>query len=127
MADACDALIVTSLQEGSPTIVKEALACDLPIASVVVGDVAERLQGIEGCEITTDNQAATLADALERVLKREQKIDGRRAVEQLDDRVLAQKLIEIYRSALARTRPNSQPGSSEGEGARPFVARASDI
>ena len=69
---ACDALIVTSLQEGSPTIVKEALACDLPIVSVVVGDVAERLRGIEGCEIATDDRAATLADALERVLKHEE-------------------------------------------------------
>ena len=124
---ACDALIVTSLQEGSPTIVKEALACDLPIVSVVVGDIAERLRGIEGCEIATDDRAATLADALERVLKREKRIDGRRAVAQLDERVLAQKLIEIYRSTLARTRPNSQPNSSEGEGPRPFVARAPDI
>ena len=39
-----DVLLLTSLHEGSPTIVKECLACNLPIVSVDVGDVAERIE-----------------------------------------------------------------------------------
>ncbi len=36
---AADALIVTSMREGGPSSVKEALACGLPVVSVPVGDV----------------------------------------------------------------------------------------
>ena len=47
--NASDVLLLTSLHEGSPTIVKEALACQLPVVSVDVGDVHEQIDGIEGC------------------------------------------------------------------------------
>jgi len=95
---ACDVLVVTSHQEGSPTIVKEALACNLPVVSVVVGDVALRLQGVEGCEVCPDDQPETIAAALERVLKTGRRINGREAVKELDEVVLAERVINVYRS-----------------------------
>ena len=51
--NASDALLLTSRHEGSPTIVKEALACDLPVVSVDVGDVRDRIKGIDGCYIAS--------------------------------------------------------------------------
>ena len=51
LMNARDALVLTSMQEGSPNAIKEALACDLPVVSVDVGDVAEHIQSISGCEI----------------------------------------------------------------------------
>jgi len=99
---ACDALVFTSLQEGSPNAVKEALACDLPVVSVPVGDVAERLQGIAGCELCADDRPETIAAALTRVLARGGRIAGRAAVRDLDERLLTQQVIAIYRDTVNR-------------------------
>ena len=104
---ACDALVLTSVHEGSPNVVKEALACDLPVVSVSVGDVPERLRGIEGCELCADERPETIAAALERVLRRGGRIAGRATVQHLDERLLAQRMIRIYRRAVGLPAPPS--------------------
>ncbi|UVF17594.1 glycosyltransferase family 4 protein [Microvirga terrae] len=116
MMHACDALIVTSLQEGSPTIVKEALACNLGIASVIVGDVVERLAGIEGCEVAADHAPETIAAALEKVLLHGGRVKGREAIQELDERVITDKLMRIYRGVTRHGRPTYQLSD------RPFVS-----
>jgi glycosyltransferase involved in cell wall biosynthesis len=98
--NACDALIFTSMQEGSPNVVKEALACNLPVVSVKVGDVPERLQDVEGCELCADDQPETIAAALERVLIRNRRVDGQAAVRHLDEGLLTEKVLDVYRSVL---------------------------
>jgi glycosyltransferase involved in cell wall biosynthesis len=100
LMNACDALVVTSMQEGSPNSVKEALACNLPVVSVPVGDVPLRLRGIAGCELCPDDRVDTIAAALLRTLVRGDRIDGRSAVRHLDERLLTRRLIGIYRSIL---------------------------
>jgi len=102
---ACDALVFTSREEGSPNAVKEALACDLPVVSVAVADVPLRLQGIPGCEVCADDSPPTIAAALERTLRRDARSGGRgrAAASQLDERLLTGRVIDIYRSVLAGT------------------------
>jgi glycosyltransferase involved in cell wall biosynthesis len=100
---ACDVFVFTSSQEGSPNVVKEALACDLPVVSVAVGDVRQRLQGVEGCEVCVDEQPETIAAALERALRRGGRIRGREAVQCLDEMLLTKKVIDIYRSVVWKT------------------------
>lgn len=102
--NACDALLFTSMQEGSPNVVKEALACNLPVVTVQVGDVAERLRDIEGCVVTADENPETLAAALERVLARGGRVAGREAVRELDEENMTQRVIRIYQSVLRRKR-----------------------
>jgi glycosyltransferase involved in cell wall biosynthesis len=46
-----DLLLMTSTIEGSPQIVKEALACNRPIISTAVGDLTDLLDGVEHCEV----------------------------------------------------------------------------
>ncbi len=111
LMNACDALVCTSMQEGSPNAVKEALACNLPVVSVRVGDVALRLNGIAGCELCADDNPETIAAALERVLRRGVRTESRAAVQDLDERVLTARLIDIYRSLAPRAKaPARQPG-----------------
>jgi glycosyltransferase involved in cell wall biosynthesis len=98
--NACDALVFTSMQEGSPNVVKEALACNLPVVSVPIGDVASRIGNIEGCELCADDRPETVASSLERVLRRGQRIDGRETVKSLDEGILTRQVIEIYKSIL---------------------------
>ncbi len=111
LMNACDALVCTSMQEGSPNAVKEALACNLPVVAVRVGDVPLRLKGVAGCELCPDDRAETIATALERVLRRGTRSESRPAVQDLDERVLTARLIDIYRSVLPGTkRLAQQPG-----------------
>lgn len=98
--NACDALVFTSMQEGSPNVVKEALACNLPVVSVRVGDVEERLQGVEGCELCADDRASTIATALERALNRGGRVDGQSAVRHLDETLLTKQVIKVYQSVV---------------------------
>ncbi len=114
--NAADVLVFTSMQEGSPNAVKEALACDLPVVSVAVGDVAERIRGIAGCELCLDERPEAIAAALGRVLGRGERIAGRDAVRHLDERLLAQQVIGIYRAV---ARPGEQRPEREQ---RPCVA-----
>lgn len=116
--NACDAMVFTSMQEGSPNVVKEALACNLPVVSVAIGDVEERFRGVSGCEIAADERPETIAAALERVLRRGERATSRPAVAALDETLQTARLIEIYKSAMAApARPmlwQAAPAASEG-------------
>ncbi|MGH7515388.1 MAG: glycosyltransferase [Gemmatimonadales bacterium] len=100
--NAADALVFTSMQEGSPNVVKEALACGLPVVSVNVGDVAERLAAVEGCVLCPDERPETIAAGLERVLKAGRRIDATGVVAALDEHRQTARLIELYREVLRR-------------------------
>jgi len=100
--NACDVLLVTSFHEGSPSVVKEALACNLPVVSTDVGDVRERIGEIGGCVLCANDRPETIATALRQSLSRDKRIDGRTTVLDLDERVLAQKVIEVYQRTLEK-------------------------
>jgi glycosyltransferase involved in cell wall biosynthesis len=99
----CDVLLMTSKSEGSPQVIKEAMACGCPIVSVDVGDVAERTNGVEGCHVVPSREPKDIAEALEKALAYEGKTNGRdRIIEMgLSNEQVAQRLIAIYESVLA--------------------------
>jgi teichuronic acid biosynthesis glycosyltransferase TuaC len=92
-------LLITSVHEGSPNVVKEALACNVPVVSVDVGDVRERTNGIEGCYVAAPEPAA-VADKLQRVYESHGRIAGRKAVEELSLERVAARLREFYQQTL---------------------------
>ncbi|MFT3885372.1 MAG: glycosyltransferase [Flavobacteriales bacterium] len=73
LLNAADALLLCSDTEGSPTMVKEAMGCGLPVVANDVGDVRERTRDVTpGAVVAQD--PAQLATALMEILA-----DGRRS------------------------------------------------
>jgi glycosyltransferase involved in cell wall biosynthesis len=103
--NACNAMVLTSFLEGSPNVVKEALACNLPIVSVPVGDVSELLAGVGGCAICPRN-IGELSLGLANVLQHAQPTNGRTAVKEkgLDLASVARKVVAVYVDVLSRQR-----------------------
>ena len=98
----CDALLMTSKTEGSPQVIKEAMACGCPIVSVDVGDVAERLSGVEGCYVVSSREPAAIAEALQQALVFPGKTNGRQRIIEmgLSNTQVAKRLVGIYNKIL---------------------------
>lgn len=99
---AADALLMTSFTEGSPQVIKEAMACGCPIVSVDVGDVRERIDGVEGCYVTQTRNPEDLAELLKKAMAFEGKTNGREKLlsDGLDNRQVAESLVGIYKTVL---------------------------
>jgi glycosyltransferase involved in cell wall biosynthesis len=106
-----DALILTSDWEGSPNVVKEALACELPIVSVDVGDVAERIADAPSCAIC-DRTPESLAAALSNALAHPRPGGLRKRVEELATPVIARRVVEVYEAVLRQRRQNAENSSA---------------
>ena len=61
---AADCLLLTSHAEGSPQIIKEALACGCPIVSVDAGDVRERIADMPDCYVCRSREPKEIARLL---------------------------------------------------------------
>ncbi|MBU8869983.1 MAG: glycosyltransferase [Gemmatimonadales bacterium] len=98
---ACDMLILTSSLEGSPNVVKEAMACDLPVVAVEVGDTLDRLTGVPGCRVTADESPSAIGRLVAEVLVSKEICGGREAVGPLEMDLVAGRIKEIYESVLS--------------------------
>jgi len=96
---ACDLIALTSYNEGSPNVIKEAMACNCPIVSTDVGDVKWILGETEGCYITTFDPN-DLAKKIEKALDFGKRTKGRERIKilGLDSETIAIKTIKIYES-----------------------------
>lgn len=96
---AADCLLLTSRSEGSPNVVKEALATGLPVVSVDVGDVTRWLSRVPGCRIASPD-ADDLAIAVEQVLRTGGRVDPSPVLADLDERGSAKQLLALYERIL---------------------------
>jgi len=102
--NAADVLLLTSYHEGSPNVIKEAMACNCPIVSTDVGDVKWVLGGTEGCYIASFNPVI-YAEKIKLALnfsKEKGRTKGRERIIQLglDSETVAKKIIDIYEKVL---------------------------
>ena len=96
--NASDALLLTSDHEGSPNAVKEALACNLPVVGLDVGDVPELLAGVRNCHVC--GSETELARRLAEVLDSGERADARERIEELSLERTGQKIRAVYESVL---------------------------
>jgi len=101
---AADLLVLTSLNEGSPNVIKEALACNCPIVATDVGDVKFNLENVTDCYICNFDENE-IADKIKAILSKEIKdnsTNGREKLKKLglDKQSVAKKIKEIYTKLL---------------------------
>lgn len=99
--NASNALILPSLCEGSPCIVKEAMACNTPVVATNVGDVAEVIGRTQGCSVCRDDPD-DLAAGIERALQHSGPTTGRNDISHLECSVIAERVIAVYESVLKK-------------------------
>jgi len=90
-----DVLVLVSDSEGSPMVIKEAMACNLPIVSVAVGDVPDVISGTDGCYLCTQDPR-DVAEKLEMALKRGDRTNGREKLAYLGIGPISRRVIAVY-------------------------------
>ena len=99
--NAVDALLMTSHSEGSPQVIKEAMACNCPIVSVDVGDVRDMIQNTERCYIC-GYDVQEITGKLNEIFENGKRTNGRNEIiaRNLDQISVANQIYSIYKSVL---------------------------
>jgi len=97
--NASDVLLLTSLWEGSPNVIKEAMACNCPIVSTDVGDVRQIIGNSDGCYICSYDPG-DVANKIKIALDFGKRTNGREKIKHLDSNIIAKNMIQLYESVL---------------------------
>lgn len=106
LLNACNLLILTSISEGSPQIVKEAMACNIPVVSTDVGDV-KWLFGNEPGYYITNFDPHDVAQKIKLAIEFRKKYDrtnGRQRIIDLglDSATIAGRIMDVYKEVLSK-------------------------
>jgi teichuronic acid biosynthesis glycosyltransferase TuaC len=99
--NASNALLLSSIAEGSPNVVKEAMACNIPVVATDVGDVTQVIGRTPGCFVCPRDPEA-LANGLERALLHSEPTTGREDIRHLDRGLVAMQVIAVYEHVMRR-------------------------
>ena len=99
----CDLFLLPTKSEGSPQVIKEALACNCPIVATGVADIPELLSGVDNCFVT-DFDAEEIASRIREILETGRRSNGRSRIDAmgLDNSDVAKKIIKIYERVLSK-------------------------
>jgi len=102
LMNASDALILTSVSEGSPSVVKEAMACNLPVVATDVGDIREMTRGASLCHVCEPSPDALGAALVDVLRARPRRSDGRDRTLDLDSALIASRIRAVFEEAVVR-------------------------
>ena len=93
----CDMLLLPSKNEGSPQVVKEAMACNCPVVATDVADIAHLLHGVKNSYVTTF-EPEDVADKIRRVIESGERSDGLYRIQalRLSNPEVAEAIHQIY-------------------------------
>lgn len=99
-----DVLLMTSNNEGSPNVIKEAMACNCPIVSTDVGDVKWVTDGVEGTYVAATYEPTEIAQLLRKAVSLPTRTKGREKIIKLGltTEETAKRLCKIYSSAVSQ-------------------------
>jgi teichuronic acid biosynthesis glycosyltransferase TuaC len=97
--NACNALILPSHAEGSPNVVKESMACNVPVVATDVGDVREVIGRTQGCSVCPPDPVL-LAQGLLRAIEHHEPTTGRADIAHLEASLIARRTIAVYQEIL---------------------------
>lgn len=97
--NASNALLLPSIAEGSSNIVKETMACNVPVVATNVGDVSHVIGRTAGCGACPHDFSA-LAEGLERAILHTAPTTGRADIGYLASAVVAKRVIEVYEQVI---------------------------
>lgn len=97
----CDMLLLPTRSEGSPQVLKEAMACNCPIVATDVADIAYLLHGVENSYVTSFDPE-DVAEKINKVIASGERSNGfSRIIElRLDNANVARTIIDIYNSVI---------------------------
>jgi teichuronic acid biosynthesis glycosyltransferase TuaC len=95
--NASDLVLFTSKNEGSPNVIKEAMACNTPVLTVDVGDVSEYVNKCEGNIICSDD-IDVLSQNLIIMTGNENSVCSRDVISKYSKEYITEELIKIYQS-----------------------------
>ena len=95
--NAADLILLTSMWEGSPNVIKEAMACNIPIVSTDVGDVKEIIGKTEGCYVAAFHPQ-DIATKIQLALDFGKRTTGRNDIGHLESDIIAKKIIGVYKT-----------------------------
>jgi len=99
----CDMLLLPTKSEGSPQVLKEAMACNCPIVATEVADIAFLLLGVSNSYVTTFDPS-DVADKILRVIECGERTNGRDRINELklDNPLVCETILGIYKEVLKK-------------------------
>jgi glycosyltransferase involved in cell wall biosynthesis len=93
--NAADVFVLASVIEGSPNAVKEAMASNLPVITVDVGDALELIGPTEGCHLVP-REVEVMASKIVEVILHGTRTRGREWIARLSIENVAQQIVGVY-------------------------------
>ncbi len=102
--NAADVMILCSDSEGSPTSIKEALACNTPVVSTDVGDVRDIMKGVKGTAVCRQN-VHLLSSEIEKIFCNNASsiCDGRGYMKKYDQKDTVESIVKVYKKVLKKS------------------------